>query len=299
MIRKAPRDPRAIIQRLRASLDDRASDYAVTPAFRERVRRLRRRRRLARDATAALVITTVIAFAAVFTINALQPSERIGFVSPPRVSPSPTATDDAAQPSPSGSQLPSEAPASAPPTSSEAPSAPQTAPAGPRLTHDTAISLRGIGPVHAGMTLAEAERAAGVDFVAQHFEAVGGLCYFAYAEGLQEDFLLLLESPGSEPVDDPEDGIIKRVSATSDMASPAQTLSGIGVGASEEDVYRTYPGQIKSEPHVYIEGGHYLTYIPRDPQDQGYRVRFFTDGRVVQEIHAGDARVSGYVEGCA
>jgi hypothetical protein len=303
MIRRAPRDPRAVVQRLRASLDDRADDYTVTPVFVERVRRLRRRRRLARDTTAALVVTAVIAFAAVFTFNALRP--RVDRLSPPGVSPSPTATVDAASPSPLPSDPPSEPPSAKPsppatPSASHAPSESQSqAPREPELTADTPIDLRGIGPIEAGMTLAEAERAAGVDLVPQYFEDFGGLCYFATAAGLEEDFILMVRSSGSEPVDDPRDGVIARVSATSDMESPAQTLSGIGIGSSEEDVYASYPGRIESQPHMYIEGGHYLTYVPRDTADQGFRVRFFTDGEVVRDIHAGDAEASGAVEGCA
>jgi hypothetical protein len=79
------------------------------------------------------------------------------------------------------------------------------------------------------------------------------------------------------------------------MDSPAETRSGVAVGDTEEEVYRTYEGQIESEPHVYVEGGHYLTYIPRDPADKDYKVVFFTDGSVVEEIHAGDAEPAGSV----
>lgn len=81
------------------------------------------------------------------------------------------------------------------------------------------------------------------------------------------------------------------------MASPAQTLSGIGIGDSEDDVYSTYPGQIEEEPHLYVPGGHYLRFVPRDPQDRDFGLVFFADGDVVLEIHAGDAIASGYVEG--
>jgi hypothetical protein len=300
MIRKAPRDPRAIIQRLRASLDDRAGDYTVTPAFRERVRRLRRRRRLARDTTAALVVTAVIALAAVFTFNALRP--RIDLVSPPGVSPSPAATVDAASPSQPPSDTPSEPPSAIPspsatPSASEAPSESESrAPREPQLTSDTPIDLYGIGPIEAGMTLAEAQRVAGVEFTIHDFNSV---CYHATADGLEEDFIIMVRSPDSEPVEDPLDGVVARVSSTLDMESPAQTLSGVAVGSSEELVYDTYPGRIESQPHLYVQGGHYLTYVPRDSADQGFRVRFFTDGETVQEIHAGDAQASGAVEGCA
>lgn len=169
----------------------------------------------------------------------------------------------------------------------------------PALNADSAIGLRGIGPIEAGMTIAEAEQVAGVPIVADEFDTFGGYCYYAHAEGLNDHFDFLVESPGPSPVADPRDGIITRVSATQQMASPAQTLSGVGIGDTETDVYSTYPGQITQEPHLYIDGGHYLRFTPRSRADQDYGLVFFTDGQSVLEIHAGDAASSGYVEGCA
>jgi hypothetical protein len=83
------------------------------------------------------------------------------------------------------------------------------------------------------------------------------------------------------------------------MASPAATISGIGIGSTEEGVEAAYPGQIERTRHEYEPDGAYLTLIPRDLDDQAYRLRFSTDGATVQEIHAGFAPAVGYVEGCA
>ena len=308
MTRDVPRDRGAIVRRLRATLDQRASDFSVTPAFSARVQRLRRRRRIARQTTQTVILAAVVVVLAVTAVNALRPAFRIDFVSPIATpSPSPAETDTTAQPSPPASEPPSEEPSeteqpSEVPTVSEEPTSPPETEAPPEtLTADTPIDLYGIGPIEAGMTLAEAERVAGVDLVPRGFDTFEGRCFHAHAEGLNEDFLFLVTGPtsggGRAPVDRPEDGIIRRVSATETMDSPAETLSGVAVGDTEEEVYDTYAGQITSEPHVYVEGGHYLTFTPRNPADQDYKVVFFTDGSVVEEIHAGDAESAGSVEG--
>jgi hypothetical protein len=311
MTRDVPRDRGAIVRRLQAALDKRAGDFSVTPAFSARVQRLRRRRRVMRQATQAVVLAAVVFVLAVTAVNALRPAFRIDFVSPIATpSPSPVETDDAAQPSPSEppsetsseTEQPSEEPSEEPTAADKPTSAAETeAPPEERLTADTPIDLYGIGPIEAGMTLAEAERAAGVDLIPEHFDDFGRRCYFAHAEGLEEDFHFLVTGPAREystgSVDQPEDGIIRRVSATKHMESPAETLSGVAVGDTEDEVYSTYAGQIESEPHVYVEGGHYLTYTPRAQADQDYTVVFFTDGSVVEEIHAGDVGYAGAVEG--
>ena len=43
-----------------------------------------------------------------------------------------------------------------------------------------------------------------------------------------------------------------------------KTLSGIGIGDSEEKVKKVYKGKITIEPHQYDEKGYYLIYKPKD-----------------------------------
>jgi hypothetical protein len=305
MSRHTPRNRRVVVRRLRASLDDRAGDYEVTPAFADRVRRLRDRRRMARRNAMAATLTAVVVVLVLFAGNVLWPRARIGLVSRPTVSPSPTAPTESASPSaaptetPSPSEPasaePSEPESEAPPSESEAPSEPPE----PQLTGDTPLDLYGIGPIEAGMTLAEAERIAGVELTAQEFDVFGGVCFYATADGMEEDFVLKLVSPNGEPLDEPDDGVVVTASVHSLMESPAQTLSGVAIGDTEQDVYDTYPGQIRSEPHFYVEGGHYLFFTPRDPADRDHNVKFDTDGELVTGIHAGDADHTRAVEGCA
>jgi hypothetical protein len=118
MSRDTPRNPDAVISRLRAALDQRASDFTVTPAFAARVRRLRRRRRILRHTTQAMTAAAVIAVLALAAMNAPWGPDRIDFVSPPAVTPSPTATVSEPAPSPSAE------PSQAGPAATPAPSAP-------------------------------------------------------------------------------------------------------------------------------------------------------------------------------
>ena len=77
------------------------------------------------------------------------------------------------------------------------------------------------------------------------------------------------------------------------------TASGIEVGDSEEKVFRTYPDQIRSDPHYYRpETGHYLIFVPMDQEDAGYGLLFETDRGTVTSFRAGLAGPVSLVEGC-
>jgi hypothetical protein len=169
----------------------------------------------------------------------------------------------------------------------------------PALDENTPIGLRGIGPVAVGMTVREAEEAAGMPLRVDSFADFGGTCYFARPEGLDDHVYLLILAPGNAPVIDPRDGIVSRVSSAVGMASPAKTDTGIGIGSTEAEVYAAYPGQVQVQPHHYDPHGHYLTVTPSDPADQAYRIRFSTDGAKVVVIDAGLERATSLVEGCA
>jgi len=72
------------------------------------------------------------------------------------------------------------------------------------------------------------------------------------------------------------------------------TRSGIRVGASEADVYKTYPGDVVARQHAYNLAGHYL-----EIRDGNRKVVFETDGRRVVQISTGRRPEIDYVEGCA
>lgn len=158
------------------------------------------------------------------------------------------------------------------------------------VSTDTPISIFGIGPIRAGMTLREA-LATGVPVAPAGFDDFEGFCYGGNIAG-QADLAMLVLAPGDEPPADPLDGVIGRVTLYTGVRPNAE---GIHVGTPEQDVRDTYGvGSLTETDHVYVPGGHYLRY-----EDDGFAYVFETDGSVVTAMHAGDPNVVGYVEGCA
>jgi hypothetical protein len=90
-------------------------------------------------------------------------------------------------------------------------------------------------------------------------------------------------------------GRIARIDVTSPDYS---TMRGARVGQPEADVLRLYGGALAVTGHKYEELGHYLTFIPRDAADRGYRLVFETDGKVVTSFRVGRLPEVEYVESC-
>lgn len=124
---RRPQDPEAVIRRLSASLADRAGDYRITPAFAERVRRLRKRRHITLRAVQTMAVVIVLAVAGAGVVDLLRPSPRVHFVSPPSATPSPTAGVPSASPSAESSQ-PAEQPVPSTPPPPEEAEQPDAAP---------------------------------------------------------------------------------------------------------------------------------------------------------------------------
>lgn len=172
----------------------------------------------------------------------------------------------------------------------------------PRLTTDSVIHVRGVGPVVAGMTLKEAEAAGGAAMTNTEgeFDAFEGLCYHAQPKGV--DGVAFMVGNERRPAD-PKDGRIVR--ATVAPYGPEEALvvpgfvtdKGVGLGSTEAQVKAAYPG-IEVTGHQYVEQGHYLTLYAAGA-DKGFGIRFETDGQQVTSIHAGKADAIQFVEGCA
>ncbi|MGQ0615518.1 MAG: hypothetical protein ACT4PW_00755 [Acidimicrobiia bacterium] len=184
---------------------------------------------------------------------------------------------------------------SSPPPSSASSAPPATASSpptsvGPVLKASSAVTINGIGPVREGMTVADATKAAGVELVAVvGADPTNTVCTYvrpAPGSGLENDLAFMVS-----------EGTIARVDVT---GSRVATVSGIKVGSTEAQVLSTYPEQIAVTPHPYTgPAGHYLTFVPQDPVDGGYRVVFETDGQKVTEYHAGRLPEVEYIEGCS
>ncbi len=234
------------------------------------------------DTAATTTTTTTPPDSAASTTTATTPA--------PTTSATPTTTTAEPAPSTSTSMAATTTVAPATTTTSPPTTVAPTVPPGRGVTAETPISISGIGPIRAGMTLRDA-LATGVPVSPVDFDAFEGFCYGGVIEG-QPDVGMLVLARGDEPPADPLDGVIGRVSLYIGVRPNAE---GIHVGRPEQDVRDAYgAASLDETPHVYVPSGHYLRY-----DNGGFAYVFETDGSAVTAVHAGDPDVVGYVEGCA
>ncbi len=163
-----------------------------------------------------------------------------------------------------------------------------------RLTEQSRVAINGIGPVRVGMTVAEAERAAGVTFRLQNPLGRDVSCYYMVpSRGVRGLAFMVIPPQAGRP--NRQQDRIARVDIASN--SPVLTISGAGIGDFETRIRTLYPG-IQSNPHAHIENWRYLTLLPQNEVDRTYRLVFETDGRVVRSFRAGKLPEVDYTEGC-
>lgn len=105
-----------------------------------------------------------------------------------------------------------------------------------RLDETSLFDGPGVGPVETGMTLGEAEQAAGRRFTVSGRSDAGVSCFTAAPEGL-----VGLRFTVRGPVDDPRQGRIARAEATDSTWS---TATGARVGSTVEEVKRLYRNRL-------------------------------------------------------
>lgn len=144
------------------------------------------------------------------------------------------------------------------------------------------VSETGIGPLRAGMTLAEANA------------ALGGIlripsrlaeCDFVRPRSVPRHLALMVENDSISRVD---------VLDSSTIA----TTSGARIGDTEARIRGLYPGRITARPHKYTDG-RYLVVTPANPADSAFRIVFETDGSKVLRYRSGIRPAVEYVEGCS
>ncbi|WP_373526889.1 hypothetical protein [Nostoc sp.] len=152
-----------------------------------------------------------------------------------------------------------------------------------KLTNKSKLSINGVGSVQVGMTVYQAAKAAGTRLVG---DAPNNSCYYVKPQNKPKNLLFMVT-----------EGRISRVDVRQN--TQITTLKGAKIGDTEARIKSLYPGQIQVTPHKYVEGGHYLTFIPKDRADQNYRVVFETDGKRVTQFRSGKLPEVEYVEGCS
>jgi hypothetical protein len=151
-----------------------------------------------------------------------------------------------------------------------------------QLTATSKLAINGIGPIRVGMTIQEAEASARTRLISE--ERSEETCWYVKPQGGPRDISFMVI-----------DGQIARVDISGN--SPITTVSGARIGDSEDRIKSLYA--VRITPHEYVQGGHYLTFVPNDTSDRQYRMVFETDGKRVKLIRSGRLPEVEYIEGCA
>jgi len=134
-------------------------------------------------------------------------------------------------------------------------------------TNDS-ISTVGLGEVTFGMTVAQAQVAAGTDLINC---APTSDCYrVTPAQGPEGISFLVTEST------------IERVDI---VAGPLTTRSGIGIGSPEDDIMNLFGDQIETQ--VNDDSSVDLIFVPQDESDAEFRVIFTIRDGVVETFRSG------------
>lgn len=138
----------------------------------------------------------------------------------------------------------------------------------PTLSARSTVSTVGLDTVHFGMTVAEAQKAAGTVLVPG---GPTGPCYHVVPRHAPEGIVFLVH-----------EGTIERVDINSGRIT---TRSGVGVGSPESMVTDLFGDAI--ERQVRIDGTVDLVFVPKDPGDQKYRVVFNVAEGAVRALKSG------------
>lgn len=158
-----------------------------------------------------------------------------------------------------------------------------------RLTSQSEVGLKTLGPISIGMTVEQLRRAAGVDLIPQpNFE-----------QAMTEDncaYMSPATIPGYVPPGDSDnkspiafmiaDDELVRI----DFLNRAfATADGIRVGSTEAEVLQAYGGGQSPPPDRGFVGKpyRYLKATPQDEVDRDFRIVFETDGQKVVKYYIG------------
>jgi hypothetical protein len=144
------------------------------------------------------------------------------------------------------------------------------------------VDEKGIGPVLAGMTLAELSKVAGETLRPAY--DINETCDYVKPKFLPKGVMVMIVEDSVGRVDVTEKGV--------------RTKEGVGIGDAESRVLSVYGARAQVQPHKYTgPTGHYV--IVQQSGDTLHRIVFETDGKVVERYHAGRRPAVDLVEGCA
>ncbi|MBD3647582.1 MAG: hypothetical protein HUJ31_09055 [Pseudomonadales bacterium] len=106
------------------------------------------------------------------------------------------------------------------------------------------IHAYGYGPVKVGMTPREASKVLGVELV-QIDENVFDGCHYVYPDGDYSSMGYMVQ-----------DDVIVRIDVRDESV---RTLSGLAVGAKEEEIQTRFKSKVRISEHPYGAGAHYVS----------------------------------------
>lgn len=192
---------------------------------------------------------------------------------------SPPVTDTAQTAAPVAADTAANTGSSVTPPPDAAPATPSTSSSGDRKVGDWDVTPAGIGPLRAGMTLAESKTVTHDNLAVP---AKTSECDYVRPKSGPKGIAIMFEK-----------GVLSRVDVT---VGTVKTVDGAGIGDSEDRIKSLYPGQVKVTPHKYTDG-HYLVVTPAGGGEN--RIVFETDGKKVTRFRSGREPAVEYVEGCA
>jgi hypothetical protein len=141
----------------------------------------------------------------------------------------------------------------------------------PKLSDRSTVSTAGLDVVTFGMTIAQAEKAAGTRLLPDASFPAGPQCAVLKPEKGPDGVWFTVSK-----------GTIERV----DVRAPGKvkTRSGAGVGSTEAQIQSLFAGKITAAD---IAGGKALTYTPTDAANVNFRVIFETTGSAVSSYRSG------------
>ena len=138
----------------------------------------------------------------------------------------------------------------------------------PQLSASSPVSTAGLGAVTFGLTVAQAQQAAGTAMIAQGPESD---CYRVVAHRGPDGVTFLVH-----------EGTIERVDIDS---GPVTTRSGVGVGTAESKVIDLFGDKIQRQSRP--DGSTDLVFVPVDSGDRNYRVVFNVAAGSVRSFKSG------------
>ena len=150
----------------------------------------------------------------------------------------------------------------------------------PTLDRSSTVSTVGIDRVTFGMTVEEAQRAAGTQFT---LVTPPGECFLATPDDAPTGITFWIVESTLERVD---------------VDTPAiTTRSGAGLGDSEARIFELFGERIHTRP-LADGSGNLLAYVPKDASDRQFRVMFQTDGDRVVRLWSGRLPWAEWMAGC-